>query len=161
MTDEDKEAEYGWGMDIRASLRKGFNRLKEEVDSLKLKKCLFVPKPKSLPTSCMAQSTLQGDYGEDIIIAGTRKKLLKDNDGVVELNEQHKGQGSAVKDNFVHHLLCFEDLVNVPVMSAEGLFDKVDGVDKPGNVDVDQGPECQGDNGGVGSLFQIRSGLLG
>ena len=41
--DEDKEAGYGWGMDIIASPCKGFNKNKEEVKALKLKKRLFVP----------------------------------------------------------------------------------------------------------------------
>lgn len=48
VSDEDKEAGYGWSMDIKASLHKGFNKNKEEIEALKLKKKLFVPKPKLL-----------------------------------------------------------------------------------------------------------------
>lgn len=36
----------GWGSNIRASPRKGLGKLTEELNALKLKKNLFVPKPK-------------------------------------------------------------------------------------------------------------------
>lgn len=39
-----------WCMDIRASPRKGFHRHKEEENALKMRKCLFVPKPKTYDT---------------------------------------------------------------------------------------------------------------
>lgn len=45
VADEDKEVGYGWGMDMRASPRKGLSKNKEEIDALKLKKSLFVSKP--------------------------------------------------------------------------------------------------------------------
>lgn len=44
---DDKEKVYGWGLDIRASPRKGFGKFKEEVNALKAKKSLFCVKPKT------------------------------------------------------------------------------------------------------------------
>ena len=45
MHEEEKEKGYGWGMDIRASPRKGYTKNREEIYSLKTKKCLLVVKP--------------------------------------------------------------------------------------------------------------------
>ena len=51
--DEDKEKGCTWGLDIKASPWWGYNKNKEEFDLLKLKKKLFVPKPKEdTPPSC-------------------------------------------------------------------------------------------------------------
>ncbi|CAO2815901.1 unnamed protein product [Amaranthus hypochondriacus] len=44
--EEEKEAVYKWGLEIRASTRKGLSKLKEEEELVKSRECLFVPKPK-------------------------------------------------------------------------------------------------------------------
>lgn len=65
VTDEDREVGYGWGMDVRASPRKGFNRNKEEIDALKLKKNLFVSKPKKLHLDPIATAPSPSVYLDD------------------------------------------------------------------------------------------------
>lgn len=61
VSEEDRETGQGWGMDIRASPRKGFGKNREEIETLKLRKCLFVPKPQN--TSNVAAAKLKGIYG--------------------------------------------------------------------------------------------------
>ena len=72
VADNDKELVYGWGMDLRASPRKGLSKNKEEIDALKLNKNLFVLKPMSSPKDSVNRSTtmssaarffLDGDIG--------------------------------------------------------------------------------------------------
>ncbi|CAO2823526.1 unnamed protein product [Amaranthus hypochondriacus] len=57
VSEDDKEEEYGWGMDIRASSRKGVNKLKEEEKALKMKKCLFTPKSKTNVAICVSSTS--------------------------------------------------------------------------------------------------------
>ncbi|CAO2822706.1 unnamed protein product [Amaranthus hypochondriacus] len=44
--EEDKERGYNWGLDIKASPRKGYHKINEEIERLKVRKNLFVSKPK-------------------------------------------------------------------------------------------------------------------
>lgn len=58
--DDDKEKGCAWGLDIKALPRRGHNKNKEEVELLKLKKQLFVPKPKEdKPPTCDKPTTPQ------------------------------------------------------------------------------------------------------
>ena len=60
VVDEDEGIEYGWGLDLRTSPCKGFSKYKEEIDALKLRKCLFVFKPTSSSGSTVLnQSSLK------------------------------------------------------------------------------------------------------
>lgn len=45
VAEEKKEEGYGWGMNIRASPRKGLSKNVEEINALRAKKSLFVSKP--------------------------------------------------------------------------------------------------------------------
>ena len=49
VNEEDIEKGCSWGLDIKTSLRRGFIKNKEEVDNLKLKRNIFVTKPKHSP----------------------------------------------------------------------------------------------------------------
>ena len=46
VSDEETEVGYGWGLNIKASPRKGLSKNNEEVNALRLKKSVFVVKPK-------------------------------------------------------------------------------------------------------------------
>lgn len=46
--EEDKEKGYGWGLDIKASPRKGLHKHTEEIEALKVRKNLFVSKPTTM-----------------------------------------------------------------------------------------------------------------
>lgn len=48
INEEEKEKGNGWGMNIRASPRKGYNKLNEEMNELRLKNSLFCTKPKTV-----------------------------------------------------------------------------------------------------------------
>lgn len=45
LDDEEKEKDYSWGTNIRASPRKGLSKHVEEINTLKSRKNLFVPRP--------------------------------------------------------------------------------------------------------------------
>ena len=45
--EKEKERGYGWGLDIKASPRKEYNKNKEEIEALRVRRNLFVPKPKA------------------------------------------------------------------------------------------------------------------
>lgn len=146
VSDEDKEKGYGWGMDIRASPRKGFSRLKEEVDSLKTKKCLFVPKPKYVPSPCKALSPLmepneRSDFSNDIF-----EGMRTVQDGGVNLVESNKVQIPADEEYTVKNLLGSAVLVDIPITCATSLFDKGGGESTQNNVNNGQGLDCQSMN---------------
>lgn len=48
VNEEEKEKGNGWGMNIRASPRKGYNKLDEEMNVLKMKKSLYCTKPNNI-----------------------------------------------------------------------------------------------------------------
>lgn len=86
VSEEDKEKGHGWGMDIRASPRKGVGKYKEEVSGMKLRKTLFVTKPEP---NCSAK---QGSYPcgpQDGLIGGTG--IIDDNLGVVVMTPASVG----------------------------------------------------------------------
>lgn len=85
VSDEEKESGQGWGMDIRTSPRKGFAKNKEEVELLKLKKCLFVPKPKCTPVS----------------LAVSKQVVPKDNENLLVNKTNHVEQGSCIDNGVV------------------------------------------------------------
>ena len=70
--DEDKDLGYGWGMNISASPHKGLSKLTEEVNALKLKKNLFVPKPKlfelNVANSTANRSVTHNTHGDEDVI---------------------------------------------------------------------------------------------
>lgn len=74
VSDEEKEAGYGWGMSIRASPRKGLSKHREEETAIKARKNLFVPKPQS-----SGASRLIGEGN------GNKKPMLQDTETTVDL----------------------------------------------------------------------------
>ncbi|CAO2835426.1 unnamed protein product [Amaranthus hypochondriacus] len=58
VAEEEKERAYGWGLELKASARKGLHKQQEELENLKLKKTLFVSKPKA-PTIEHAQCSMK------------------------------------------------------------------------------------------------------
>ena len=64
--EEDKEAGCKWGLYIRPSPRKGLNKHKEVEEIIKMRKCLFVLKPKNsddVGTLLNVGHTSMGDDG--------------------------------------------------------------------------------------------------
>ncbi|CAO2838527.1 unnamed protein product [Amaranthus hypochondriacus] len=86
VAEDDKEQGYGWGLEMKASPRKGFYKHKEEVENLKLKKTLFVTKPNS-PLIEDIETHEQPSTGKEISMAAG-----------LELNVE-KGSGGAGTSN--------------------------------------------------------------
>ncbi|CAO2822944.1 unnamed protein product [Amaranthus hypochondriacus] len=59
--EEDKERGYNWGLDIKASPRKGYHKHNEEVEVLKVRKNLFVAKPKGGGDTYKGQEVQESD----------------------------------------------------------------------------------------------------
>lgn len=57
VSEEVKDKGYGWGLNIKASPRKGLSKNNEEVQALKSRKCLFVTKPKAVVGRCVEADT--------------------------------------------------------------------------------------------------------
>lgn len=68
VAEDDKEQGYGWGLEMKASPRKGFYKHKEEVENLKLKKTLFITKPNS-PLIENIETHEQPSIGKEISMA--------------------------------------------------------------------------------------------
>lgn len=83
VADEDKESGYGWGMDIRASPRKGLSKNKEEIDALKLKKSLFVTKPSPPPSVSTKEKNNSVDVigGSGLIVGIAGEKITVEDVG--------------------------------------------------------------------------------
>lgn len=97
------------------------------MDSLKSKKCLFVPKPTGVPTPCVVQSSVQNDNGGGTIAFGLVKEMGNEKVGMVESAVHQEGIRLAVKENTVPYVVFSKDLVDVPVLCAYGLSDKAGG----------------------------------
>ncbi|CAO2815949.1 unnamed protein product [Amaranthus hypochondriacus] len=112
--DEDKEAGYRWGLDIRASPRKGLSKNKEEVDAIKMKRILFVTKPK-LPPPPPQKEKMSYDLAAMVSVLGKGNKV-----GEVVLDYAAQ-DCSRKKDS----LVCSQN----PVMGEHGESVRIDCVD--------------------------------
>lgn len=132
--EEDRERGYDWGLDIKASPRKGLHKNNEELEGLKVRKNLFVAKPKDSDTF----PNRQDEHSLNNIAA---LRIPVDDDG---------------EDNIREPSL----LVNLPEDVGNPLIVSVKDGHECGNGSVGLEGICDGDRAGQNDVLGVGMELL-